>query len=126
MRILSWNGRGAVSKGFFRILNDLLCTHQTILFLMEARVHSSRAQRIINLGGFNGFVPAEARGFSGGIRCFWKIKVMLEILSVNDQSITLAIKRGSYADWAIPRFMLRPFQNTVKNCCATSRRLMSI
>lgn len=43
-----------------------------MLVLMETRVHSIRAERIMQRTGYNKMTKVEAVGFSGGIWLFWK------------------------------------------------------
>lgn len=58
------------SKIFFGNVSDLINTCRLdILFLLETRVQSNRAQHVMRMEGFVGFAAAEARGFGGGIWC---------------------------------------------------------
>lgn len=71
-----------------------------VLCLLETKVSSNKAQRVMRVGNFDSFVAAEARGFAG-IWCFWKATTALKVLSVNDQHASLSVMRGNRASWML-------------------------
>lgn len=102
MIIVCWNCCGAVSKKFFRHILDIISTCRLdILFLLETKVQSDRAQRILRMRGFDGFVVAEAKGFAGDIWCYWKSIIELQMLSKNDQCISLGVMRETKVAWLL-------------------------
>lgn len=68
MNILCWNCRGAGSSKFFTNLKDSVHFYKyVLLFLLEHRVLSIIARRIICRFYFTNMVVVKARGFSGRI-----------------------------------------------------------
>lgn len=66
-----------------------LITDLMSYFLFEPQVHSSRAQRVANVGHFITLV--EIRGYPTGIWWFLNNLVDVQVLSVNDQTRDLAV-----------------------------------
>ncbi|KAI5649868.1 hypothetical protein M9H77_35873 [Catharanthus roseus] len=95
------NCHGAASKKVFRHVSDLINMHRPdVLCLLETKVSSNKAQRVMRVGNFDSFVAAEARDFAG-IWCFWKATTALKVLSVNDQHASLSVMRGNRASWML-------------------------
>lgn len=92
-----WNRQGAASNDFLYVLFELLRLHKpVILVLVETKVHSLSASVILQKSHLNKVVAIEAIGFSGGIWVFWGDAFLdLEVLSVCDQIVTMAVKRKS-------------------------------
>lgn len=91
------NCRGAGSADLFRNLLELVKNHRPeILILVETRVPSAHARRVLRNSRLNRIAVVEANGFAGGI---WLLcdehRVDLEVVSLNDQVITVVVKRGS-------------------------------
>lgn len=73
MRILSWNIRGTGRNSFLANIRHLISKYNLdILVLMETRVYSNRAQRIIRSINLLNFVEIQPEGFSCGIWLLWK------------------------------------------------------
>lgn len=62
--------------------------------------------------GFMWAIATEVEGFSGGIWILWDgtIRDML-ILSLNEQSMTLAVNGGTYVDWILTAVYASPKHN---------------
>lgn len=93
IRLLSWNCRGAGSPQTVRAIKGLLRDyHPNIMFLMETRVPSLRARQIIRGSSFTHLMAVEARGFSGGLWCFWDdTTLQVRLLSYTSQLINIRV-----------------------------------
>lgn len=78
MRIIYWNCRGAASKKFYRHVYELINMYRPDVVL-ETRVSSTRAQKVMNLGRFDNFSAAEARGFLGVYGLFGSLRYILKL-----------------------------------------------
>lgn len=68
MKILSWNIRGAGKKGSLTQLKHVIdCNKPEVLVLMETRINSSKACKLISKTNFPNFVEIPPEGYSGGI-----------------------------------------------------------
>lgn len=73
-----------------------------ILFLMETRVPSVNAINILLRTHFNRIVAVEARGFAGGLWCFWDDQSLdIQILSYTTHVINVDIMNGPDVDYVI-------------------------
>ena len=110
MNILTWNCRGAGSDVFFRNLLDMLQQYKpAMLILLETRVPSSRGERILTHSYFDRFLPVEARGFAGGIWMFWEeSRLDVELLSMNEQILNVAVKNGNKVGWVLSAVYASP------------------
>lgn len=90
---MSWNCRGAGSPETIRTIIQLLRRYNpSLLFLMEPRILSCRAKRIVRGSTFTNVMDVEARGFSGGLWCLWdatSLKVCL--ISYTAQVINICV-----------------------------------
>lgn len=96
MKIVCWNCRGAVSPSFRVALRDILTSNKPdLLVLLETRAQSNRAKWILH--HFSNSAMVEARGFSGGIWCFWNQAItQIRVLGFTAQTITLRIAGEHY------------------------------
>lgn len=68
MRIISWNIRGAGREGFLAHIKHFIdCYKPEVLVLMETKINSLKARKIISKINFPNFVEIPPEGFSGGI-----------------------------------------------------------
>lgn len=116
LSVLSWNCRGAKSGPFHRHLQELLRRYTPmVLILLETTVNSGTSfPSIYKYSSFNKAVCAEAVGFVGGIWIIWDATVLdLEVVMVDDQVVTVIVRRGDHLDfvltavYASPRYNLR-------------------
>lgn len=93
MKLLSWNCRGAGSPDTIRYVIRLSCDHKpNILFLMETRVPSVQARRILRRSHFTQLAAVEVRGFAGGLWCFWDDQaIRIRVLSFTAQLLNIAL-----------------------------------
>lgn len=97
---MSWNCSGAESHQFYTHLMEMIRSYKPeVLALLEARVSSNHAKKIVENSYFTNFLAAEACGFARGICFLWdKNSVEIEEISMHDQIIDVLIKvdvRGS-------------------------------
>lgn len=65
---MSWNCKGAKSKGFRTLVKDLCAMHSvSFLILLETQISGSVAYGVISKLGFDGTAKVDAVGRSGGI-----------------------------------------------------------
>lgn len=100
MKIISWNFHGVGCTDTIRKVIRLIRDERaTILFLMETRVPSSRARRIMRHSHFTNIASVEAMGFSGGLWCFWDASsVGVHILSYTSQLMNIGIMHRNAVD----------------------------
>lgn len=103
MRVLAWNCRGAGCPNTVRTILQLIRDHSpTILFLMEPRVSSTKAKRIIRNTHYTHVAVVEARGFSGGLWCMWDAhSVKVRIISCTAQLMNVAILSNNRIEWLL-------------------------
>lgn len=94
---------GIGSSKFFTNLKDMVQIHKLVfLFLLEPRLLSVKARRILCRLYFTNMVVVEAQGFSGGIWCFWVAsRVEISMITANAQSMTIAIMREEVVKWCL-------------------------
>lgn len=88
MKIVSWNVRGAGKKGFNSQVRYLISKYDLdILALVETRVNSNRAHKIIERINLPNFVEILPKGFSGGIWLLWKnsMEFQLNLLKTQER-----------------------------------------
>lgn len=112
MKVISWNCRGAGSSPFCRNVHKLIFDYKLdILILLETRVPSNRAVQVSNFGNFEEFVCVEAKGYSGGIWIFWRTRtVNLELLTLNDQVISIGVVPGQKIEWVSTAMYVSPLE----------------
>lgn len=96
--ILAWNVQGAGSKEFLSTLKELIRRYSPKISLwMETRITGTTADEVCKKVGFDGVLPVEAQGFSGGIWVIWlKDAIHLQIISSTTQYATMEVsERGS-------------------------------
>lgn len=96
MKVLCWNCRGAVSPKFRAALRDILMSNKPdMVVLLETRAQSNQAKWILQ--HFSNCAMVEARGFSGGIWCFWNQTIsQVRVLGFTAQTLTLRIAGDQY------------------------------
>lgn len=82
---------------------------------METRVPSRSATRVLRIGGFDGFICFEAKGFSSGIWIFWHMdRLSLELLTLNDQVINLVILSGAKVELILTALYASPIEKFLR------------
>lgn len=100
MDLLIWTCQGSASKGFLRVIMDLLRVHRPrILALLEPRISGDQTNGICRKVGFDNWVQVEAVGFSDGIWIFWMDGYMVDILFTHPQFIALKVCYGGSEPW---------------------------
>lgn len=96
-KIVCWNCRGALSKGFPRLVKDLISYyHIDIMILLEPRCSGDKAEKVIGKIGFNSSWRVEAVGYSGGIWILWdSLKVNVSAFNSINQCITVEVNVSS-------------------------------
>ncbi|KAL7246982.1 hypothetical protein ACSBR2_001986 [Camellia fascicularis] len=92
---------GAGNDATFRTICELARSHDpAILVLLETRVTSNKAQRIIRRTRFSDMAVVEATGFAGGIWLFWRNDLVeVDILPPHLQAFSVIIRRKGEVDW---------------------------
>lgn len=98
-----WNCRGASSSTTIMHLIDMLKLHRpAIVALLEPKVHSSKANKIIHKTYLTNVVAVEVVGFAGGIWLFWDgTCVEIDVIYINDQILTMGVKSGREVYWLL-------------------------
>lgn len=93
MKLLSWNCRGAGSSDTIRYIVRMVQDYKpNILFLMETRVPSVQAHRLLRKTHYSHIAAVEARGFAGGLWCLWDTAdIKIRVLSHTAQVLNIAI-----------------------------------
>ncbi|XP_020203003.1 uncharacterized protein LOC109788639 [Cajanus cajan] len=96
MNLLTWNCRGAGSRGFSSLMNDLIKEYNIgMLCLMETHISGEKALRVINRISLDKSFLVHANGQAGGLWCLWDSRQWhLDILENNSQFIHLKILNG--------------------------------
>nr|KYP30980.1 Retrovirus-related Pol polyprotein LINE-1 [Cajanus cajan] len=94
MNVISWNCRGAGSKGFATLVNDLVKEYNVgIICLLETHISGSQAQRVIKRIKLDKCFMVEARGQAGGLWVLWdSTNWTMDVLRHSNQMIHFAIK----------------------------------
>lgn len=102
---MAWNCRGAGSHPFYIHLMEMLRSHNPdVLALLETRVSSRHARRIVDNSHFTDFLAMEACGFAGGIWLLWDkhlVEVEVEEISMHDQMLNVLIKEDVRGSWVL-------------------------
>lgn len=101
--IFLWNCRGASASHTVNYLVDPLKLHKpTMVAILEPKVHSDKARRIIERSHLMDMVVVEAVGFARGIWLLWdKSYLTVELISTNDQVLNVGVKEGSHPFWIL-------------------------
>ncbi|XP_028121413.1 uncharacterized protein LOC114318678 [Camellia sinensis] len=110
MKVLVWNCRGAGNDATFRTICELVRSYDpVILVLLETRVASQKAKRIIRRTRLSDMAAVEATGFAGGIWLFWRADLVeVEVLPPNPQALSVIIRRQNEADWLFTALYASP------------------
>lgn len=94
--VICWNCRGAASKHFHIICNDLCREYKVdIMVILEPRCSGDRADKVIDRMRFDSSWRMEARGYSGGIWILWNSgKFKVYAVDEMDQCITVKVSTG--------------------------------
>lgn len=103
INIIAWNCRGADSQAFLRHLKLLINRYKSnILVLIETRVNSLFADKIVDITNFSDKIVVEAVRFLGGIWVLWNgSKIHLEVVSLDDQIINLLVYMNGCVPWLL-------------------------
>lgn len=103
MKIAAWNCRGAASSSFRTALSDLMYEYKSdLLFSLETRMPSTGATWILDKFHYTNVVAVEARGFTGGLWCFWSVdNVSLKVLSYTAQTINVGVLYKDNISWLL-------------------------
>lgn len=102
-RLLVWNCRGAGSLDTHAYLMNMLQAHRpAVVALLETRVPSDRAKKLIQNSYLTNYTAVEAVGFAGGIWLLWdRNLVEVEALSHFDQVLNVGVQSGSGKYWLL-------------------------
>lgn len=79
------------------------------LVFVETKVQSTADSIILQKTYLNRIYVAEACGFSGGIWLLWDDTLLdLEVISINDQIITMAVKNCTLVKWMFSAIYASP------------------
>lgn len=111
INIIAWNCRGTGSRTFLRHLKLLINRYKSnILVLIETRVNSVFADKIVDITNFSDKIVVEAVRFSGGIWVMWNgSKIDLEAVSLDDQIINLLVYMNGCVPWLLLAIYASPF-----------------
>ncbi|XP_028776836.1 uncharacterized protein LOC114733531 [Neltuma alba] len=89
------NMQGAGSRSLPRLLEDLKKKHELkFLALLEPRQKSARVNKLARRLRFQNFDFVDARGFSGGIWCFWEKDFRFRVVLKTDQVVHGIVNEG--------------------------------
>lgn len=112
-----WNCRGMGARTTRLHLKEMIRYHKpAILALLETKVHSSHVLGFLAHLGFTELLAVEAMGYVGGISVLWNDSITsVEVVSMEDQCITVLVKDGLSSHWVLtvvyasPHFPTREF-----------------
>ncbi|CAL5416172.1 unnamed protein product [Camellia sinensis] len=101
MKLLVWNCRGAGGATTVHTICELVRAHDpAVLVLLETRVQSLKANRILRRIRFSAMATVEALGFVGGIWLLWRTDLVnVEVLPPHSQALSAVIRRCNEVDW---------------------------
>lgn len=111
MNSLIWNCRGAGGQIFASMIRDFLSIYQlAFVAILEPRISSSTADKVIRKIGLYEGAIVEARGFSGDIWCWWRSNFMpVNVASSSRYCIHLKMNPNSPSFWFIfPCHLCKP------------------
>ncbi|XP_020412737.1 uncharacterized protein LOC109947231 [Prunus persica] len=96
-----WNIRGAGSKRSLLAMQDLKYRHKLdMLVILEPRISSSKARKVISQLGFPKAEISDAVGFSGGIWLLWDdSKLNLRVIHCMDQAVSVCVETAGGTSW---------------------------
>ncbi|KAI9115404.1 hypothetical protein K1719_013723 [Acacia pycnantha] len=96
VELMIWNCRGAASKGVAAVIRDFKFKYKVdMLVILEPRISSNHATKVIKSWGFKKSVRMEAEGFSGRIWLLWNFEELgVDVLLKNDQFIHVRVQLG--------------------------------
>ncbi|XP_020211577.1 uncharacterized protein LOC109796303 [Cajanus cajan] len=96
MNWMSWNCRGAGSKGFSSLMNDVIKEYDVgVLCLLETHINGRRAKQVASRIKLDGVHIVDAHGQAGGIWYLWDSKKWdLAIVTQSSQFIHIKVRCG--------------------------------
>ncbi|GMI63733.1 hypothetical protein HRI_000042600 [Hibiscus trionum] len=115
INILCWNAQGVASPAFRRhFRNFVRINDPQVVVLVEPRINSVRADRVLTKLEFPNSYWVEAHGFNGGIWLLWWDSVSIHIDRISNQFIHICVTLIVSSEWffftvvyAIPKVNVR-------------------
>lgn len=119
MKLIAWNCRGAASASFRAALGDIIHVRKPdILLLLETRMQSEGADWILDRFHFTEMVAVEARGFAGGLWCFWDGEnISLKVLKCTAQLINVQVEGKNQLKWLLSLVYASPVVSVRDTFC---------
>lgn len=108
--LMAWNCRGAGSHLSHIHLLEMLRNHKPdVLALLETRVSSHSAKRIVDNSHFTDVLAVEARGFADRIWLLWdRTSVTIEEISMHDQILNVLVTDTVRGRWVLSLIYASP------------------
>ena len=118
MNALCWNCRGTSSKGFSKLMNDIMHEfHVSLCFLLETHASVSNTEKIIKRMRFDSHYIVGSKGQAGGFGILGILQWKIRVVEVDDQFVhfcSLTIYKEM--DWGTWLFSESFFYGNELNC----------
>lgn len=109
MNALCWNCRGTSSKGFSKLMSDIMHEfHVLLCFLLETYASVSNTEKIIKRMRFDSHYIVGSKGQAGGFGIFGILQWKIRVVEVDDKFVHLEVRRRSESPWFITTFYRSP------------------
>ncbi|XP_074352931.1 uncharacterized protein LOC141692091 [Apium graveolens] len=109
MSLISWNCQGLGPPWKLQFLQDVIRQQRpAFVFLCKTLSNMEKMEWVRSRIGFQGMIAVEAKGRSGGLAMLWKDQDQVDLLSISDNHIDIAISENGVHTWRLTGFYGEP------------------